>query len=48
MSSSNSNEIDDQITMLFLGVMDEAMSIFEVEEAATAAALSSTQQLKCR
>jgi hypothetical protein len=34
--------------LLFLGVIDEVMSIFEAEEAATAAALSSTQRLKRR
>jgi hypothetical protein len=42
MSSSNSSEMDDQITMVFLGVMDEAISILQAEEAAVAAASSST------
>jgi hypothetical protein len=42
MSSSNSSEIEDQIAMVFLTVMDEAMSIMQVEEATTAAASLST------
>jgi hypothetical protein len=35
MSSSNSNEMKDQITMAFLGVMDEIMSILKAEEVVT-------------
>jgi hypothetical protein len=42
MSSSNSSEMEDQITMTFLGVMDEVMSILEVEEVVVAATSSST------
>jgi hypothetical protein len=34
MSSSNLSEIEDQIVMTFLGVMDEAISILQAEEAA--------------
>jgi hypothetical protein len=48
MSSSNSNEMEDQIAIAFLGVMDKAMSIVQVEEAATAAASSSTRRPKHR
>jgi hypothetical protein len=46
MSSSNSSEMDDHIVMAFSGVMDEAMSIFEVEEATAVATSSSTRRLK--
>jgi hypothetical protein len=42
MSSSNSNEMEDQIIMAFSGVMNEAMSILQAEEAAATAAWSST------
>jgi hypothetical protein len=42
MSSSNSSEIEDQITKAFAGIIDEAMSIAQAEEAAAAAASSST------
>jgi hypothetical protein len=49
MSSSNSSEIEDQITIAFLGIMDEAMSILQAEELAAAAASSSTRRPKlCR
>jgi hypothetical protein len=34
--------MEDQITMAFLGVMDEVVSILEVEEAVVAATSSST------
>jgi hypothetical protein len=44
MSSSNSSEIEDQIAMAFSDVMDEAMNILQVEEAATAATSSSTRR----
>jgi hypothetical protein len=46
MSLSNSSEMEDQITMAFLDVMDEAMSIVQAEEATAATAFSSTQMLK--
>jgi hypothetical protein len=46
MSSFNSSEIEDQIAMAFLGIMDEAMSILQAEDATTAAASSSTQRSK--
>jgi hypothetical protein len=42
MSLSNSIEIKDQIVMAFSNVIDEAMSILEVEEFAAAATSSST------
>jgi hypothetical protein len=42
MSSFNSSEMVDQIVMVFSDVMDKVMSIVQVEEAATAAASSST------
>jgi hypothetical protein len=42
MSLSNSSEMEDQITMAFSSVMDEAMSIVQAEEAAAATAFSST------
>jgi hypothetical protein len=46
MSSSNSSEMEHQITMTFVGVMNEAMSIAQAEEAATAS--SSTRGPKRR
>jgi SpoVK/Ycf46/Vps4 family AAA+-type ATPase len=46
MSSSNSTEMEDQITMVFLSAMDEAMSIVQVEEAVATSASSSTQRPK--
>jgi hypothetical protein len=46
MSSFNSNEMEDQISMAFLGVMDEVMSILETEEVAAATASSSTRWSK--
>jgi hypothetical protein len=48
MSSSNSCEIEDQLTMAFQGVMEEAMSMLQAEETAVAAASSSTRGLKRR
>jgi hypothetical protein len=42
MSSSNLNEMDDQLTMTFQGVMEEAMSMLQAEEATATAASSST------
>jgi hypothetical protein len=44
--SSNSSEIEDQIVMTFSGVMDEAMSILQMEEAVAAATSSSTWRSK--
>jgi hypothetical protein len=41
MSSSNSNEMENQLTMVFQGVMEEAMSMLQVKEVVTAAASSS-------
>jgi hypothetical protein len=38
--------MDDPITMVFSGVMDEAMSIVQVEEVVATAASSSTRRLK--
>jgi hypothetical protein len=38
MSSSNSSEMEDQITMAFLGVMDQDMSILTTEEAGSSLA----------
>jgi hypothetical protein len=35
MSSSNSNKIEDQLTILFQGVMEEAMSMLQAEEASS-------------
>jgi hypothetical protein len=46
MSSSNSSEIKDQIIMTFSGVMDEVMSILQVEEVAATTASSSTRRSK--
>jgi hypothetical protein len=43
MSSSNSNKIEDQITMVFQGIMEEAMNMLQAEEVATAATSSSTR-----
>jgi hypothetical protein len=42
MSSSNSSEMEDQLTMVFQGVIKEAMSMLQAEEAVAAAASSST------
>jgi hypothetical protein len=42
MFSSKLSEIDNQIAVLFLSVMDEAMSILQAEEAATDATSLST------
>jgi hypothetical protein len=41
MSSFNSSEIEDQITTVFSGVINEAMSIVQVEEAAASVVSSS-------
>jgi hypothetical protein len=38
--------MEDQITMAFSGIMDEAMSIVQAKEAAAAVASSSTRQSK--
>jgi hypothetical protein len=43
MSLSNSNEMEDQLTMAFQDAMEEDMSIVQAKEVATAAASSSTQ-----
>jgi hypothetical protein len=43
MSSSNSSKMGDQLTMAFYGVMEEAMSMLQTEEAAATAASSSTR-----
>jgi hypothetical protein len=40
--------MEDQITMAFSGVMDEAMNILQVEETAVATSSSSTRWLKRR
>jgi hypothetical protein len=48
MSSSNSSDMVDQISMVFSCVMDEAMSIVQAEEVATAATSSSTRWPKRR
>jgi hypothetical protein len=42
MSSSNSSEMEDQLTIAFQGIMEEAMSILQAKEAVAAAASSST------
>jgi hypothetical protein len=38
--------MEDQLTMVFQGVMEEGMSMLQAEEAAVAAASSSTRGLK--
>jgi hypothetical protein len=48
MSSSNSSEMEDQLTMVFQGVMEEAMSMLQAEEVTDAAASSSTRGPKHR
>jgi hypothetical protein len=40
MSSSNSSEMEDQIAMMFLGVMDKVMSILQAQEVIIVAASS--------
>jgi hypothetical protein len=40
-SSSNSSEMENQLTMVFQGVMKEAMSMLQAEEVVTAVASSS-------
>jgi hypothetical protein len=42
MYSSNSSKIEDQLTMAFQGVMEEAMSMLQAEEVAAATGSSST------
>jgi hypothetical protein len=48
MSSSNSSEMEDQLTLAFQNVMEEDMSTLQVEEVATTAATSSTRDPKRR
>jgi hypothetical protein len=48
MSSSNSNEMEDQLTMAFQSVMKETMSMLQAEEVVAAAAYSSTRGPKRR
>jgi hypothetical protein len=48
MSSSNSSETEDQLTMVFLDVMEEVMSMLQVKEVTAAAAFSSTRGLNYR
>jgi hypothetical protein len=48
MYSFNSNEMKDQIVMMFLDVMNETMSILKVEEATATVASSSTRRPKRR
>jgi hypothetical protein len=47
ISSSNSNEIEDQLSIALQGIMEEAMSMLQAEEVVVAAAYSSTQGPKC-
>jgi hypothetical protein len=42
MSSSNSSEMENQLTMMFQDVMKEVMSMLQVEEVMVTAASSST------
>jgi hypothetical protein len=42
ISSSNSSKMKNQMTRVFLGIMDEVMNILEAEEVVVAAASSST------
>jgi hypothetical protein len=48
MSSSNSSEIEDQLTIALQDIMEEAMSMLQAEEIAAAAASSSTRGPKRR
>jgi hypothetical protein len=49
MHSPNSSEMEDQLTMTFQDVMEEAMNMLQTEEVATVAASSSIQGSKhCR
>jgi hypothetical protein len=48
MSSSNSSEMKDQLTMVFQGVMEEVMSMLQAGNAAPAVASSSTRGPKHR
>jgi hypothetical protein len=43
MSSSNSSKMNDQIAVIFLGIMNEAMSILQAEKTASATTSSSTR-----
>jgi hypothetical protein len=43
MSSSNSSKMNDQIAVIFLGIMNEAMSILQAEKTTFATASSSTR-----
>jgi hypothetical protein len=43
MSSFNSSEMEDQLTMVFQDVIEEAKSMLQVEEVVAAAASSSTR-----
>jgi hypothetical protein len=43
MSSSNSSKMEDQLTMAFQGVMEEVMSMLQVEEVTVVAASLSTR-----
>jgi hypothetical protein len=42
MSSSNSSEIENQLTIAFQSVMEEVMSMLQAKKATVAAASSST------
>jgi hypothetical protein len=42
MYSSNSSEMEDQLIMAFQGVLEEAMSMLQVEEVVATTASSST------
>jgi hypothetical protein len=42
MPSSNLSEIEDQLTIAFQGIMEEAMSMLQAEEVMTTVASSST------
>jgi hypothetical protein len=46
MSSSSSSEMEDQLTMVFQGVMEEVINMLQAEEATAAAASSSTRGSK--
>jgi hypothetical protein len=48
MFSSNSSEMEDQIVMSFSGIIDEAMSVVQAEEATAATASLSTRRPKHR
>jgi hypothetical protein len=42
MSSSNSSEMEDQLIIVFQGIMEEAMSMLQAEEVVAAVVSSST------